>query len=86
MGDFGGFTKLFFSRFNENVLWAASTLGDLNMVEPRNGQIIDTFKGHVAPINDVVEWVTPEGQVRLVTAGDDNQCMVFSVKQETLKK
>ena len=63
-----------------NVLIAASTLGDVSLIDPRNGAILKTIKGHCASINDIKEVVgclEDENQVMLVTAGDDNQCLVF---------
>ena len=55
---------------------AASTLGDLFVIDPRNGEISKTIKGHAAPINDFCE-VEKTGII--ATAGDDNQCMLFSL-------
>ena len=63
-----------------NVLIAASTLGDVSLIDPRNGAVLKTIKGHCASINDIKEVVgclEDENQVMLVTAGDDNQCLVF---------
>jgi len=56
VGQFGGFTKLFWSKFYLNCLVAASTLGDVNVIDPRSGQILKTIKGHVAAINDITEF------------------------------
>lgn len=72
VGAFGGFSKLFWSSFSENCLVAASTLGDVIMIDPRSGEIIMTIKGHVASINDIKEFKTEDGKKMLVTAGDDN--------------
>ena len=74
--DFGGYTKLVFSIIDPQLFYAASTLGDLFMIDCRNGEIVKTFKGHAAPINDFVEI---EKTGCIATAGDDNQCMVFSL-------
>jgi len=52
-------------------------MGDVTIIDPRNGSIMKTIKGHVAPINDIKEFQTLEGQKLLVTAGDDNQCLIF---------
>jgi hypothetical protein len=38
-----------------NIIYAASTLGDLFCIDPRNGAIVKTLKGHVAPINAFIE-------------------------------
>lgn len=78
VGQFGGFTKLFFSQFNNNVLIAASTLGDITLADPRNGQVLKTVKGHCASVNDIKELKLEDGTQMLVTAGDDNQVLVFN--------
>ena len=36
-----------------------------------------TIKGHLATINDIKEFQLESGEKMLVTAGDDNQCLVF---------
>ena len=77
IGDFGGFTKLFWSTFDSNCLIAASTLGDISFVDPRNGAVVKTMKGHVASVNDIKEVSLQDGTKLLVTAGDDNQCLAF---------
>lgn len=77
IGQFGGFTKLFWSTFFPNCLVAASTLGDVSVIDPRSGEVVKTIKGHVAAINDIKEFQNEEGQKMIVTAGDDNQCLVF---------
>lgn len=74
---YGGFTQLQPSLSLPNILVAASTLGDLFLLDPRNGATVKTFKGHAAPINAFIEM--PE-QKTIVTAGDDNQCMAFDLK------
>ena len=56
IGDFGGFTRLFWSKFDTNCLVAASTLGDVSIVDPRNGAVVKTLKGHVASVNDIKEF------------------------------
>lgn len=55
-------------------MYAASTLGDFFVIDVRSGIVVNTYKGHAAPINEFVEvklrkWI--------VTAGDDNQCNIF---------
>ena len=77
VGQYGGFTKLLFSKVNTNCLIAASTLGDISVIDPRNGAILKTFKGHFASINDIKEVTLEDGTHMLVTAGDDNHCLVF---------
>lgn len=74
---YGGYSKLMASVCLQNILFAASTLGDLFCIDPRNGAIVKILKGHVAPINAFIEL--PETKT-LVTAGDDNQCMAFDLK------
>lgn len=56
------------------VLYAASTLGNMFIIDVRSGQVVYDFKGHVAPINFFKEI---KNKKQLVTAGDDNQCNVF---------
>jgi WD40 repeat protein len=77
VGEFGGFTKLIFSQYNNNCLIAASTLGDISLIDPRDGSITKTIKGHVASVNDIKEVKLHDGTLMLATAGDDHQCLVF---------
>jgi len=58
-------------------LIAASTVGDVILIDPRNGSILKTMKGHVASINDIKELSIGEGSNLIVTAGDDNQALIF---------
>ena len=83
--EYGGFTKVMFSTIKLRVrqegeqsilLYAASTLGDFYLIDVRSGEVIKTYKGHAAPINEFIEvrqrkWI--------VTAGDDNQCNIFQL-------
>ena len=81
---YGGYTKLQFSSFPINIpnepgqsaimCYAASTLGNMFVIDVRSGQVVHDFKGHVAPINSFVEIKNTR---QIVTAGDDNQCNVF---------
>ena len=83
VGQYGGFTKLLFSKVNTNCLIAASTLGDVSVIDPRNGAVLKTFKGHFASINDIKEVTLEDGTHMLLTAGDDNHCLVFDAAKET---
>lgn len=56
------------------MLYAASTMGDMFVVDVRSGEVVKGFKGHAATINFFVEVKQREW---IVTAGDDNQCNVF---------
>lgn len=76
IGEFGGFTKLLFSKQDENCILAASTMGDLSLVDYRNGQVTKTFKGHEEALNDFKE-INLFGQEMIVTGGDDNKCLIF---------
>ena len=80
IGEFGGFTKLAFSKLFEHRLYAGSTQGDVSVIDPRNGEIIRTLKGHADPVNDFKEISLFEESM-LVTAGDDNICMFFRAKE-----
>lgn len=81
---YGGFTKVQFSSFpiklpkeegqSSIMCYAASTLGNMFVIDVRTGEVAYSFKGHVAPINHFVEINNTQ---QLVTAGDDNQCNVF---------
>ena len=82
VGQFGGFTKLVFSSIYQNCLIAASTLGDISIIDPRNGAIVKTVKGHCASINDIKELKLEDGTPMLVTAGDDNHCLVFNASAD----
>jgi len=78
----GGFTKVQFSTIpiidsqgdKSIMLYAASTLGDLFIIDVRSGVVVKAFKGHAAPINYFVEAKQREW---VITAGDDNQCNIF---------
>lgn len=58
-----------FSLIDPQLFIAASTLGELYLIDPRSAEVVRTFKGHAAPINDFIE-VEKTGCI--VTAGDDN--------------
>lgn len=75
--EYGGYTKIAFSTIQPHILYAASTLGDLQMIDVRDGTTVRTLKGHAAPINDFTE--VPPLEI-VVTAGDDRQCLVFDVR------
>lgn len=66
--EYGGFSKLKFSEVYPHVIYAGSTLGDMYMIDMRDGKIVKTFKGHAAAINDFIE--IKENKL-LATAGDD---------------
>ena len=55
IGEFGGFTRLMFSTMSEDRLIASSTMGDISVIDPRNGEIVKTIKGHTEPVNDIKE-------------------------------
>ena len=59
------------------MLIAASTLGTISLVDPRNGAVLKTIKGHMASVNDIKELCLEDGTQVLATAGDDNSCLVF---------
>jgi WD40 repeat protein len=80
--DVGGYSKLMFSTFKLSVsdnkeekaimLYAASTVGDFFVIDPRSGSTVKTLKGHISSIN----WFVEVSQL-VITAGDDNLCLVF---------
>jgi len=76
--EYGGYSKVGFSKLNPHVLYAGSTLGDLHMIDSRDGSVVKTFKGHAASITDFVE--VPERQW-IVTSGEDRQCLVFDLNK-----
>ena len=53
-------------------------MGDISIIDPRNGAVVKTIKGHCASINDIKEFKLEDGTPLIVTAGDDNHCLVFS--------
>ena len=79
----GGFTKALFSEMNECLFYASSTRGNVLIIDVRNGNILSTYKGHAAPINDLVESVHHS---ILVTAGDDFTCNVYDLMVNPEKK
>ena len=60
---------------------AASTLGDIFIIDPRSGEIVKKMKGHSGTINDIKE-LTIDGKTMFVTAGEDNRCLVFDPDRE----
>ena len=50
----GGFSKVQFSELDPFIVYAASTMGNLIMIDVRNGNLLRTYEGHAAPINDFV--------------------------------
>ena len=58
------------------MLYASSTMGDIVIIDVRNGNIVRTYKGHAAPVNDFIEDIYNK---TLVTAGDDFVCNVFDL-------
>ena len=74
IGQYGGITRLFFSQNDANRLIAATTTGDLHLIDIRNGHIQISLKGHIEPINEAIEL---PGKNFIATAGDDNLCRLF---------
>ena len=60
-----------------HLLLAASTLGDLHVVDVRDGSTVKTFKGNTGAINDIAEVSALQ---LVVTAGDDRVCRVFDLR------
>ena len=58
------------------MFYASSISGDLLIFDVRSGELLRTYKGHLAAINDFVE--VPEHKV-VVTAGDDFVCNVYDL-------
>ena len=58
------------------MFYASSISGDMLILDVRSGELLRTYKGHLAPINDFVE--VPEHKV-IVTAGDDFVCNVYDL-------
>ena len=48
------------------------------MIDPRNGAVVKTIKGHMASINDIKELKLADGTQVIATAGDDNTCLVYT--------
>ena len=49
------------------------------VIDVRSGNILKTYKGHAAPINDFIE--VPHHKIA-VTAGDDFICNVYNLDEE----
>ena len=75
-GEYGGFTKVLFSELDPFIFYASSSLGNVNVLDVRNGEILRVYKGHAASINDFIE--VKEHKV-VVTAGDDFVCNVYDL-------
>ena len=71
-----GFSGVKFSLLEPHCFYATSTKGDLLIIDVRSGNILKTYKGHAAPINDFVE--VPHHKV-VVTAGDDFVCNIYNL-------
>lgn len=59
IGEFGGFSKVFWSTGSDSRLnlVAASTLGDIYTIDPRSGLVIKKIRGHDgSSINDIKEF------------------------------
>lgn len=77
--EHGGFTKIVFSKLDTFNFFASSTLGNIVVIDIRNGNLIRVYKGHQAPINDFIE--VKEHKL-LVSAGDDFVCNVYDLTKE----
>ncbi len=77
LSEYGGYSKIEFSQNHPQILYAASTLGDLQCIDVRDGKVVKTFKGNTGPINDFVEVKPLE---ILITAGEDRECRVFDLR------
>lgn len=77
IGQHGGISKMMFSKNDPNRFIAATTMGDLHLIDPRNGEINKTLKGHIEPINAAIEV---PGQPLIATAGDDHFCRLFKAE------
>jgi WD40 repeat protein len=75
----GGFNKVVFSEIDPCIFYASSTIGNLLVIDVRSGNIIRTYRGHMAPINDFIEVIQHK---ILVTAGDDFSCNVYDLTKE----
>lgn len=75
----GGFTKVQFSELDPFIVYASSTTGNVTMLDVRNGNLLRTYEGHAAPINDFVEVIQHK---IIVTAGDDFNCNVYDLTKE----
>jgi len=58
------------------MFYASSTLGDVIIIDVRNGDLVRIYKGHAAPINDFIEVIQHK---LLITAGDDFNCNVYDL-------
>ena len=77
LSEFGGITRLFFSKNDGNTIVCSTAAGELHLIDQRNGEIKKTLRGHVEPVNEVIEI---PGQKLLVSAGDDKLCRLFSTE------
>lgn len=74
--DHGGFSMVQFSKLDQNMCYASSTLGNIVIIDVRGGAIVRIYRGHAAPINDFFEDTANK---RLVTAGDDFVCNIYDL-------
>jgi len=79
-----GFTKVKFSERIEMLtsFFAASTAGNVHVMDVRNGSTLQIYRGHFGPINDFVE-VIRGGLHVLATAGDDGTCSICDLDSES---
>jgi len=64
------------------MFYASSTLGHVVIIDVKGGNLVRTYKGHAAPINDMIE--VPEHKL-VITAGDDFNCNVYDLTKEPEK-
>ena len=74
-----GFSKVEFSKRDGNIFYAASTVGDVHVLDVRSGETLNIYKGHSGIILDFIEYMG----THLVTAGDDCKCNVYDLSQES---
>jgi WD40 repeat protein len=77
--DHGGFTKVQFSKLDKDMVYASSTMGDIIIIDVRDGAKVRQYKGHAATINDYIEDTFNKW---LVTAGDDFVCNVYDLLKQ----
>lgn len=53
--EYGGYSRIKFMDNHPHLLLAASTLGDLLVIDVRDGKTARTFRGNTGPINDICE-------------------------------
>ena len=64
------------SSIDPAYFYIGTTIGDLLAMDIRSGETVKSFRGHKAPVMDIVE---DANRKRVISAGDDKALMIFDI-------